>query len=77
MLICRAAHKAFALVVGATDDKPGMYRPTLSIIKAFLNVTGFAYAGELIARGLDRPEDAAARADLLKEVREAGRAFVS
>jgi len=71
----RAGHKAFAIITGATEDKPAMYRPTISIIKAFLNVTGFDYSGELIATGLDGPADALKRDDLLAQAREAGRQF--
>jgi len=73
----RAGHRAFALVVGATEGNPAMYRPTISIIKAFLNVTGFDFAGEIIATGLDKPGDALKREDLLKQVRRAGNQFVS
>jgi multimeric flavodoxin WrbA len=73
----RAGHKAFAIITGATEDKPSMYRPTLSIIKAFINVTGFDYSGEIIATGLDVPADALKREDLLKEAREAGIRFAS
>ncbi len=72
----RAGHKAFAILTGATEDKPAMYRPTISIIKAFLNVTGFDYSGELIATGLDGPGDALRRKDLLAEARKAGKQFV-
>jgi multimeric flavodoxin WrbA len=72
----RARHKAFAIIVGATEDEPAMYRPTISIIKAFFNVTGFDYAGELIATGLDDPGDALKQEDLLKRAREAGGQFV-
>jgi len=73
----RAGHKAFAIITGATEDKPAMYRPTISIIKAFLNVTGFDYSGEIIATGLDGPGDAFKREDLLKQAREAGSHFTS
>lgn len=71
----RARHKAFAVITGATEDKPSMYRPTVSIIKAFLNVTGFEYSGELVATGLDGPADVLGREDLLAQAREAGRQF--
>jgi len=71
----RAGHKAFAIITGATEDRPAMYRPTVSIIKAFLNVTGFDYSGEIIATGLDGPADALKREDLLAQAREAGRKF--
>jgi multimeric flavodoxin WrbA len=71
----RAAHKAFVIITTATEDKPGMYRPAVSIIKAFLNVTGFDYAGELIAGGLEKPDDARSRKDLLKQAYAAGEAF--
>ena len=73
----RLKHKGFAIIVGATSGDPGMYRPTRSIIKAFFNVTGFDYAGEIIADGLDRFDDAEKRQDLMKEAFEAGRAFAS
>lgn len=69
--------KGFAIVVGATPDEGKMYRPTISIIKAFLNVTGFTYAGEIIATGLDEKVEAAGRKDLLAKAFEAGREFVS
>jgi multimeric flavodoxin WrbA len=71
----RANHKAFAIIVCAARDKPNMYRPTRSIIKAFLNVTGFAYAGELIATGLDKAPAVRSRDDLLKQAFEAGQSF--
>jgi multimeric flavodoxin WrbA len=71
----RAGHKAFAIITAAIKDKPSMYRPTLSIIKAFLNVTGFNYSGELIATGLEKPDDASGREDLLKQAYEAGTQF--
>ena len=72
----RARHRMFAIYVGAASDKPNYFRPAVSIIKAFSNVIGFAYTGEIIAAGLDRPSDAAGREDLLKQAFEAGRAFV-
>jgi multimeric flavodoxin WrbA len=72
----RARHRIFAIYVGAVTDKPNYFRPAVSIIKAFANVIGFTYAGEIIAAGLDRPEDAAGRADILKQAFESGRAFV-
>jgi multimeric flavodoxin WrbA len=73
----RSGHKAFAIIVEATEDNPSMYRPTRSILKAFLNVVGFEYSGDLIAAGLDKPGDAAKRDDLLKKAFAAGRSFVS
>ncbi|MFH1313079.1 MAG: flavodoxin family protein [Candidatus Eisenbacteria bacterium] len=73
----RRSHKGFAIIVGATPDKPSMYRPTSSIIKAFFNVTGFDHAGEMVATGLDRLDDVGSRQDLMKEAFEAGQAFVS
>jgi multimeric flavodoxin WrbA len=73
----RSHHKVFAIIVGATDEKPGMYRPTRSIIKAFSNVIGFEYAGDIVATGLDKPGDAAKRDDLMKRAFEAGRTLVS
>jgi multimeric flavodoxin WrbA len=72
----RAAHRAFAIVTGATEAKRSMYRPTISIVRAFLNVTGFTYAGEMIATGLEKPGDAARREDLLKQAYSSGREFV-
>ena len=71
----RAGHRAFAIITGATEEKPAMYRPTISVIKAFLNVTGFDYSGEIIATGLDRPDDVLKREDLLALARKAGRQF--
>jgi multimeric flavodoxin WrbA len=73
----RRDHRAFAIIVGGTRDKPSMYRPTVSIIKAFLNVTGFDYTGEIVADGLDKLGDIHEREDLLKQTFEAGRTFVS
>jgi multimeric flavodoxin WrbA len=73
----RSQHKAFAIIVGATEYKSSMYKPTLSILKAFFNVIGFEYAGDLVAAGLDKPGDAAKRDDLLKRAFEAGRSLVS
>ena len=73
----RSGHKVFAILVGATEDKPGMYRPTRSIIKAFSNVIGFEYTGDITATGLDKPGDAATKDDLMKRAFEAGRNLVS
>ncbi len=73
----RANHKTFAIFVGATEDKPNYYRPAVSIIKAFSNVIGFTYSGEIIATGLDKPDDASMRDDLLNQVFSAGQAFVA
>jgi multimeric flavodoxin WrbA len=72
----RATHKAFALIVGASPEDTGMYRPTRSILKAFFNVAGFSYSGEFVAAGPDRLGDAEKRADLLEQAFEAGRNFV-
>ena len=72
-----AGRKGFAIVVGATPEEGKMYRPTLSIIKAFFNVTGFTYAGEIIAGGLDERVEAGERKDLLARAFEAGKEFVS
>jgi multimeric flavodoxin WrbA len=72
-----AGRKGFAIVVGATPGEGKMYRPTVSIIKAFLNVTGFTYAGEIIATGLDEKVEAGERKDLLARAFEAGREFVT
>lgn len=72
-----AGRKGFAIVVGATPDEGKMYRPTLSIIKAFLNVTGFTYAGQIVAAGLDEKVEASERKDLLARAFEAGGEFVS
>ena len=73
----RRDHKAYAILVGATSGKPGMYRPTLSIVKAFFNVAGFDHTGELLATGLDRLGDAVERPDLIEQAFRAGRGFVS
>jgi multimeric flavodoxin WrbA len=73
----RARHKSFAVIVGATKGSDSMYKPTRSILKAFCNVTGFEYTGDLVADGLDNPGDAAKRDDLLKKAYEAGRTFVT
>ena len=69
--------KGFAIVVGATPEKGKMYRPTLSIIKAFFSVTGFTYGGEIVAAGLDERMEAGEDKALLTRAFEAGRAFVS
>lgn len=71
----RSAHRAFAIYTCAAKKDPKMYRPAVSIIKAFLNVTGFAYAGELIATGLEKMDAARERPDLLKQAFRAGRSF--
>jgi multimeric flavodoxin WrbA len=71
-----AGRKGFAIVVGATPEEGSMYRPTLSIIKAFFNVTGFSYAGEIIATGLEGGVEAGERRDLLARAFDAGRDFV-
>ena len=65
------------IAVKATEAKPGTYRPAASIIKAFFNVTGFTYAGELIAAGLDEIGDSARRQDLVEQAYTSGRAFVT
>jgi multimeric flavodoxin WrbA len=72
----RRGHKAFAILTGATAGKPGMYRPTLSILKAFFNVAGFDHTGELVATGLDTLGDAVKRSDLMEQAFSAGRDFV-
>ena len=72
-----AGRKGFAIIVGATQDEGRMYRPTISIVKAFLNVTGFTYSGELLATGLDEKVEAGERKDLLARAFDAGREFVS
>ncbi len=73
----RSEHKVFAIIVGATEEKPNMYRPTRSIIKAFSNVIGFGYAGDIVAKGLDKAGEAAERDDLLEEAFAAGQTLVS
>jgi len=73
----RKNHQAFSIFVGAVTDKPNYYRPAISIIKAFLNVTGFDYAGEIVATGLESPGDAAKRRDLLEQAFASGKAFVA
>jgi len=73
----RRSHRAFAIFVGAVTDKPNYYRPAVSIVKAFVNVAGFEYSGEIIATGLEGPGDAAKRTDLLEQACSAGKAFVT
>lgn len=72
-----STRKGFSIIVGATPEEGRMYRPTVSIIKAFLNVTGFTYSGELVATGLDEKVEAGEKKDLLAKAFEAGREFVS
>jgi multimeric flavodoxin WrbA len=72
-----AGRKGFAIIAGATPEEGKMYRPTLSIIKAFLNVTGFTYSGEMVATGLDEKVEAGEKKDLLARAFEAGRELVS
>jgi hypothetical protein len=72
----RAAHKAFAIIAGASPEDTAMYRPTRSILKAFFNVVGFSYAGELIAAGLDRLGDAERHEAYLEQAYSAGLNFV-
>jgi putative NADPH-quinone reductase len=71
----RRRHRAFAIYACAAPDDPKIMRPAVSIVKAFCNVAGFDYTGELIAAGLEDRGDAAERPDLLKAARAAGRAF--
>jgi multimeric flavodoxin WrbA len=71
----RADHKAFSIIVGATRGRPAMYRPAISIIKAFLNVIGFSLTGEIIATGLEKQADAKGRDDLLRQAFHAGQTF--
>lgn len=73
----RRDHKAFAIFVGAVRDKPNYYRPAVSIVKAFANVAGFDYTGEIIATGLESPGDAAERDDLLAEAFAAGQRLIN
>jgi multimeric flavodoxin WrbA len=73
----RSAHRLFAIIVGATEETTKMYRPTRSILKAFSNVIGFDYAGDIVAAGVDRPGDAADRPDLMDMAFTAGRDLVS
>ena len=67
----RTRHKAFA-IIAASSDKPKMIQPTLSILKAFFNVIGFTYSGELIAQGIDRRDDIIKRTQLLAQAYQAG-----
>ena len=73
----RAGHKAFAIYACAAKDVPNIWRPAVSIVKAFCNVTGFDYAGDLIATGLEAPDDVSRRDDLLKQAFAAGQAFAA
>lgn len=73
----RSRHRAFAIIVGATEEQGGMYKPTRSILKAFANVIGFEYAGDIVATGLEKAGDAASRDDLMKRAFTAGRDLVS
>jgi multimeric flavodoxin WrbA len=73
----RQRHKAFAIFVGAVQDKPNYFRPAVSIVKAFVNVAGFDYTGEIIAMGLESAQDAGKRSDLLAEAFAAGQRLVS
>ncbi len=68
----RGSHKAYAIVVASQSD-PKMVKPTLSIIKAFVNVIGFSYAGELIATGLESKNDALHNKDILERAYSLGR----
>jgi multimeric flavodoxin WrbA len=72
----RSGHKAFIILSAATPDSPGMYRPAMSILKAFLNVIGFRLAGEIIASGLEGKEAASKQPGLLKQAFSAGADFV-
>jgi arsenate reductase len=73
----RRHHRSFAILVGATDADVNMYKPTRSILKAFSNVIGFEYTGDLIATGLDQPGDATRQEDLLRRAFRAGQDLVS
>ena len=73
----RSEHRVFAIVVGATEENSNMYKPTRSIIKAFSNVIGFEYAGDIVATGLDKAGEAAERDDLMRKVFAAGQTLVS
>jgi multimeric flavodoxin WrbA len=73
----RAAHRAFAIYACAAKDAPNIWRPAVSIVKAFCNVTGFDYAGEIIATGLEAPDDVTRRDDLVKQAFAAGQAFTA
>jgi multimeric flavodoxin WrbA len=73
----RKSHRAFAIFTGAVTDKPSYYRPAVSIVKAFLNVAGFEYSGEIIATGLEGPGDADGREDLLELAYSSGKTFVT
>ncbi len=72
----RSQHKAFAIVAAASHE-PKMIAPTLSILKAFFNVVGFSYSGELVATGLDRREDVIKHDELLARAYQAGITFVT
>jgi hypothetical protein len=73
----RRSHRAFAIYACAAADDRKIVRPAVSIVKAFCNVAGFDYAGEMIAAGLEGPGDAAKRPDLLKAAYAAGREFTA
>jgi len=68
----RESHKAYAIVV-ASQSNPKMVKPALSIIKAFFNVTGFSYGGELIATGLESKNDALRNKDISERAYSLGR----
>lgn len=67
----RKVHKAFVILVASQTD-PKVVKPALSILKAFINVIGFSYAGELLAMGLDSKQDASLRNDLLEHAYRMG-----
>jgi len=69
--------KGFIIITQATKEDTAMYRPTLSILRAFLSVTQFSQAGELIAQGLDEKDDARQDTTLLRQAFEAGKSFIT
>jgi multimeric flavodoxin WrbA len=68
----RRTHRAFAIYVCGAKDSPNIMRPAVSITKAFCNVTGFEYSGEIVAAGLEAPGDAARSKGLLQRAFHAG-----
>ncbi|MGQ9603179.1 MAG: flavodoxin family protein [bacterium] len=72
----RDSHIAYLILVASHSD-PKMVKPALSIIKAFINVIGFSYAGELIATGLESKQDALRNGDLMERAYSLGRNLIS
>jgi multimeric flavodoxin WrbA len=63
------------ILVAAGDE--AVFKPSRRVALAALNTLGFELRGELLAGGLEGPDDAASREDLVRRARELGHNLVA